>query len=337
MRTLTYAQTFNETLRQLLRGDETVFLIGQGVKSPWYVGSTTLGLVQEFGESRIIDTPVAENAMTGVGIGAALSGLRPIIEHPRMDFMYLAMDQLANHAANWYYMFGSRVPVPITVWGIINRGGEQAAQHSQALQAMFAHLPGIKVVMPSTPYDLKGLLVAAVRDDNPVLLVDDRWLYEVQGEVPEELYEIPLGQGIIRRPGSQATVAATSFMVHEALKAAAALEKQGVDLEVLDLRSVKPLDQELLFASVIKTGRLVVADAAWKTCGVAAEIAALAAEHLFADLKGPVLRVTLPDLPAPASAALEKLYYPTHQDIEAAVLKLLGMNGQEVEKAASGF
>lgn len=323
MRTLTYAQTLNETLKQLLRTDDRVFLIGQGVKSPWYVGTTCEGLVQEFGEDRIIDTPVSESAVTGAAIGAALAGLRPIVEHPRMDFMYLAMDQIVNHAANWRYMFGGRVGVPLTIWGIINRGGEQAAQHSQATHALFAHVPGLKVVMPSTPYDLKGLLVAAVRDDDPVLLVDDRWLYPLTGEVPEELYEIPLGQAVIRRPGSQVTVAATSFMVHEALEAARRLAEAGIDSEVVDLRAIKPLDADRLCTSVRKTGRLVVADAAWRTCGVAAEVAALVQERIFASLKAPVLRVTLPDVPAPASSALEKVYYPRARDIVAAVNRVM--------------
>lgn len=323
MRKLTYVAAFNEALRQLLQSDKRVFVMGQGVKSPWYVGKTCAGLIKEFGEERVIDTPVSESCITGVGIGAALAGMRPIVEHPRMDFMYLAMDQIFNHAATWHYMFGSHASVPMVIWGIINRGGEQAAQHSQALQAIFMHVPGLKVVMPSTPYDLKGLLVAAVRDDNPVLLVDDRWLYNLEGEVPEELYEVPLGKGIIRKPGTEATVVATSFMVHEALKAAAEFSEENIDIEVLDLRSLKPMDTELLFASVRKTGRLVVADAAWKTCGVAGEIAALVAENLFYDLKSPVVRVTLPDIPAPASSALEKVYYPTAANIAKAIRQVL--------------
>lgn len=323
MRKLTYVAAFNEALRQILQSDKRVFVIGQGVKSPWYVGKTCTGLIKEFGAERVIDTPVSESCITGVGIGAALAGMRPIVEHPRMDFMYLAMDQIFNHAAPWHYMFGSHASVPMVIWGIINRGGEQAAQHSQALQAIFMHVPGLKVVMPSTPYDLKGLLVAAVRDDNPVLLVDDRWLYNLEGEVPEELYEVPLGKGIIRKPGTQATVVATSFMVHEALKAAAEFLEENIDIEVLDLRSLKPMDTELLFASVRKTGRLVVADAAWKTCGVAGEIAALVGENLFHHLKSPVVRVTLPDVPAPASSALEKVYYPTAANIAKAIRQVL--------------
>jgi pyruvate dehydrogenase E1 component beta subunit len=323
MRKLTYAQALNEALRQLLSSDERTVLIGQGIKSPWYVGTTTEGLVSEFGERRVIDTPVSENGITGVAIGAALAGMRPIVEHPRMDFMYLAMDQIINNAANWHYMFGGSTSVPLTIWGIINRGGEQAAQHSQAIQAMFAHVPGLKVVMPSTPYDAKGLLVSAVRDDNPVLFIDDRWLYQIEGEVPERLYEVPIGKAIIRQPGIEVTVAATSFMVHQALKAGRVLSEQEIEIEIIDLRSLKPMDTELLFDSVKKTGRLVVADAAWKTCGVAAEVAAITTENVFEYLKAPVLRVTLPDAPAPASSPLEKAYYPTAGDIVEAVQKVL--------------
>lgn len=315
MRVLKYSEALNEGLRQLMRDQKDVFLIGQGVKSPWYVGTTTVGLVDEFSESRIIDTPVSEGVVTGAAIGAAMNGMRPIIEHPRLDFMFLAMDQLFNHAASWYYMFGSRVNVPITIWGIINRGGEQAAQHSQATQAMFAHVPGLKIVMPSTPYDVKGLLVSAVRDENPVLFIDDRWLYSQKGPVPKGLYEVPIGKGVVRRSGSDITIVATSCMVHEALAAADELARDGINAEVIDPRSIKPLDEDLIFSSVKKTGRLVIADAAWKTCGIAAEIAALAAENILVYLKAPIKRVTLPDLPAPASSALEKLYFISAKDI----------------------
>ncbi len=323
MRKITYAQAINETLHQMIAKDARVFLIGQGATSPWYVGTTTVGLLDRFGTGRVIDTPVSENGVTGVAVGAALAGMRPVLVHPRMDFMYYALDQIANHAANWHYMFGGQMSVPLTVWAIINRGGEQAAQHSQALQAVFAHIPGLKVVMPSTPYDAKGLLVASIEDDNPVVYIDDRWLYNHVGEVPEGLYSVPLGKGIIRREGGDVTLVATSFMVTEALKAAAGLAKEGIDVEVVDPRSLKPLDEALLLKSVKKTGRLVVADAAWKTCGVGAELVALVAEKAFRYLKAPVVRVSLADAPAPASSALEKVYYPNATKIVAAVRELL--------------
>lgn len=323
MRRISYVQAINETFHQMMESDKRVFLIGQGVTSPWYVGNTTIGLIDRFGPKRIIDTPVSENGITGVAVGAALAGMHPILVHPRMDFMYYAMDQIANQAANWYYMFGGQTSVPLTIWAIINRGDEQAAQHSQSLQAMFAHIPGLKVVMPSTPYEAKGLLIASIEDDNPVIFIDDRWLYNDLGEVPEEVYSIPLGKGIIRREGKDVTLIATSYMVTEATKAAASLEKDGIDVEIIDPRSLKPLDENLLLESVKKTGRLVIADAGWKTCGVGAELAALVAEKAFRYLKAPIVRVSLPDTPAPASSVLEKVYYPDADKIVSVVKKSL--------------
>ena len=323
MQRISYAQAINKTLHQVLEKDARVFLIGQGVTSPWYVGDTTVGLIDRFNSKRIIDTPVSENGITGTAVGAALAGMRPILVHPRMDFMYYAMDQIANQAANWYYMFGGQTGVPLTIWAIINRGGEQAAQHSQSLQAMFTHIPGLKVVMPSTPYEAKGLLIASIEDDNPVVFIDDRWLYNDVGEVPEEMYSIPLGKGIIRREGKDVTLVATSYMVTEATKAAASLEKDGLDVELIDPRSLKPLDENLLLESVKKTGRLIVVDAGWKTCGIGAELAALVMEKAFKHLRAPILRVSLPDAPAPASSVLEKAYYPGATDIISAVKQIL--------------
>jgi len=327
MRRLTYAHAINEALKQLLATDDRVFLIGQGVISPWYVGTTTVGLLEEFSDQRIIDTPVSENGITGAAIGAAIAGMHPIVVHPRMDFMYYAMDQIANHAANWYYMFGCQVNVSLTIWSIINRGGEQAAQHSQALQAMFMHVPGLKVVMPSTPDDAKGLFISAVRDGNPVVYIDDRWLYELEGEVPEEIYETPIGKAVIRKEGKDVTLAATSYMVYNGLQAAEELAKNGINVEVLDIRTLKPLDEELLLESVRKTGRLVVADGGWKTCGVAAEISSLVFEEAFRYIKSPVVRVTLPDVPAPASSVLEKSYYPDADHIAQAVRQVMSEKG----------
>jgi pyruvate/2-oxoglutarate/acetoin dehydrogenase E1 component len=319
MRKLSYSLAINEALHQLMAEDPSVFLIGQGVKSPWYVGNTCRGLLEKFGPRRVIDTPVSENAVNGAAVGAALAGMRPVVVHPRVDFMLYGLDPIINEAANWHYMVGGKLSVPVVVWAIINRGGEQAAQHSQALQSLFTHIPGLKVVMPSNPYDAKGLMVSAVRDDNPVIYVDERWLYGLEADVPESIYEVPLGKGAILRPGSQVTVAATSFMVQEALKAAQTLEEEGIDAEVIDLRTLKPLDAELVFASVRKTGRVVIADGSWKTCGVAGEITALVAENLLSFLKSPPQRVTLPDLPAPASRSLEKAYFPNAENITRAV------------------
>lgn len=323
MRSISYAAAIREAFKQLLEADPRVFALGQGVWSPWYVGTTMTDLDREFGRDRIIDTPVSENAATGAAVGAALAGMRPILIHPRMDFMLLAVDQIVNQAANWYYMTGGRVNAPITIRAIVNRGGEQAAQHSQSVHAWFMHVPGLKVVMPSTAYDAKGLLIASVRDGNPVLYVDDRWLYNDLGEVPEDPYEVPIGTAIVRRAGRDATVVATSFMAREAVTAAAELEERGIDLEVIDLRSIKPLDKRLILASLQKTGRLLAADTGWLTCGVGAEIAALAAGEGHAYLKAPVVRVSLPDVPAPMSKTLEEAYYPDSRTIVLAAEKLL--------------
>jgi len=240
-----------------------------------------------------------------------------------MDFMFYAMDQIANHAANWHYMFGGQKSVPLTIWAIINRGGEQAAQHSQALQAMFMHIPGLKVVTPSTPYDAKGLLAASVEDDNPVIYVDDRWLYNEVGDVPRELYSIALGEGLIRKEGKDITIVATSYMVKESMTAADSLEKLGIKAEVLDLRSLKPLDESLMLNSLKKTGRMVIVDGGWQRCGVAAELSALAVEKSYEYLKAPIVRISLPNSPAPASSALEKGYYPKADNIVTAVRQVL--------------
>ena len=315
MRIISYVEALNEALKQKLAADERVFLIGQGVNSPWYVGKTTSGLIDRFGKERIIDTPVSENGVAGVAIGAALAGMRPILLFPRMDFMYLALDQIVNQAANWHYMFGGQNSVPLTIWAIINRGGEQAAQHSQALQSIFSHIPGLKVVAPSNPRDAKGLLIASIDDDNPVVFIDDRWLYDTTGEVPEEIYSVPIGKGLVRCAGHDITFIANSYMTGEAVKAANSLEKEGVAAEVIDLRSLKPMDEKLLLDSVKKTGRVVIVDGGWRTCGLAAEISAIVAEKAFKELKAPVMRVTLPDAPAPASSSVEKAYYPDARSI----------------------
>jgi pyruvate/2-oxoglutarate/acetoin dehydrogenase E1 component len=319
MRSLTYAQALREAHAQLLRNDPRVFIFGQGLWSPWYVGSTMQDIDKEFGRDRVLDSPVSENATTGAAIGAALAGLRPIVVHPRMDFMLLAVDPIVNQAANWSYMFGGQINVPIVLRPIINRGGEQAAQHSQALQAMFVHVPGLKVVMPSTPYDAKGLLIAAVNDGNPVLYIEDRWLYSEQGDVPEDMYSVPIGKGATRRSGKDVTVIGISYMAPQALQAATELAAKGIDVEMVDLRSLKPWDRDLVFTSVRKTGRLVIADSTWKTGGVSAEIAASVAEEAFQGLRAPIIRVTLPDAPAPMSLPLEKAYYPQSAEIVKAV------------------
>jgi len=322
-RNLSYSLAINEALLQMMSSDDSVFLMGQGVKSPWYVGNTARGLLEKFGPERVIDTPVSENAITGAGVGAAIAGMRPVVVHPRMDFMMYAFDPIINEAANWHYMFGGKSSVPVVIWGIINRGGEQAAQHSQAIHALFSHVPGLKVVMPSTPYDAKGLMISAIKDDNPVIYIDDRWLYRLEEDVPEDIYSVPIGKGVIRKRGKDVTIVSVSYMALESLKAVKELSKTGIDAELIDLRTVKPLDTTLILKSVEKTGRLVIADGGWRTCGIGAEISALVSEHCFRFLKAPIKRVTLPDSPAPSSPVLEQAYYKTSHDIILAVKEVL--------------
>jgi len=321
-RRLQYSLAINEALHQMMDADRSVFVIGQGVKSPWYVGNTTRGLLERFGPKRVIDTPVSENAMTGAAVGAAIVGMRPVAVHPRVDFMIYAFDPIINQAANWHYMFGGKSAVPMVVWGIVNRGGEQAAQHSQALHALFAHIPGLKVVMPSTAYDAKGLMVAALRDDNPVIYIDDRWLYGREDIVPKKLYEVPIGKGVIRRRGAGLTLVSISYAMRDAEAACDELVLDGIDVELIDLRSAKPLDEELLLKSVRKTGRIVVVDGGWKFLGFSAEVAATISEKAFRYLKAPVKRVALPDCPAPANSVLEKEYYEMKSRIIAAAREI---------------
>ena len=326
-RILSYSLAINEALHQMMESDPCVFVIGQGVNSPWYVGNTARGLLSRYGPNRVIDTPVSENVVTGSAVGAAMAGMKPVVVHPRQDFMLYALDPIINEAANWHYMSGGRASVPLVIWGIINRGGEQAAQHSQAFHALFSHIPGLKVVMPSTPHDAKGLMVAAIRDPNPVVFIDDRWLYQEEGAVPEGIYEVPIGKAIIRRPGKDITLVAVSFMAQEAMKASSELAQQNIDVEFIDVRTAKPIDMHLILRSVRKTGRLVVADGGWKTCGWAAEVAALVSENAFASLKAPIGRVTLPDCPAPASVVLEKEFYKSSRDIVAKIIEVVNFSG----------
>lgn len=323
-RKLSYSLAINEALRQTMAQDRSVFVLGQGLKSPWYVGNTCRGLLAKFGPRRIIDTPISENALTGAAVGAAIAGMKPVVMHPRLDFMMYGVEPIINAAANWYYMFGGKSSAPVVIWGIINRRGEQAAQHSQALQALFAHIPGLKVVMPSIPSDAKGLMVAAIQDSNPVMYIDDRWLYQDQGAVPKEIYAVPIGKGIVRKKGKDITIVGISYMAREAVKAAQELKKENISAEVIDVRTVKPLDIPLILASVKKTGRLLIAEAAWKTGGVSAEIAAQISNQVFPFLKAQIARVCLADAPAPMSRALEEEYYIDAKDIVQEALRQLG-------------
>jgi len=330
MRELKYREALGEGLVQAMEADPTVFVMGVGVDDPKGIFGTTLGAFKKYGHARVFDTPLAENMLTGACIGTALSGMRPVMVHARNDFMLLAMDQFINNAAKWRYTSAGTSTVPITVRGIIGRGWGQGAQHSQSLQALFAHTPGLKVVMPATPGDAKGLLIASIQDNSPVIVLEHRQLYERTGPVPEEPYAVPLGKAVVRREGKDATVVASSYMVIDALEAAEQLVEDGIEVEVIDLRTVCPLDEALVFQSIEKTGRLVVADTSFRNCGIAAEVSARVTEHCFPYLKAGIRRVTLPDVPTPTTWALEALFYPDASDIVQAVKGAI--EGRIVEK-----
>ncbi len=322
-RKINYAEAIREGLAQCLALTPDVFVMGQGVDDPSGMFGTTLGLHEEFGTDRVFDTPLAETALTGISVGAALGGMRPVYFHNRPDFLFLAMDQIVNHASKWHYMFGGAASVPLTLWTCIGRGWGSAAQHSQALQGMFMHVPGLKLIMPSTCFDAKGLLISAIKDDNPVLIMDHRFNFRNMGNVPEKMYTVPIGKAAVRKKGKDVTVIAVSHLVHDAFEAAVELSGEGIDVEVVDPRTLRPLDEETLLESVAKTGRLVVVDMGWKTGGVAAEIAALASEKCFSRLKAPVERLTCPDLPTPAGYTLEEAYYIGKSDIIKSVRKVM--------------
>lgn len=322
LRTLSYKEALREAQAQTLRNNKNAFILGEGVDDPGGIFGSTLGLVEEFGKDRVMDIPIAENGMTGVAIGAAISGMNPIFVHMRMDFLPMCMDQIINHAAKWHYMSGGTVNVPLVVRSIIGRGWGSAAQHSQALHGIFMHVPGLKIVMPSTPYDVKGLFIAAMQDGNPVMFIEHRWVYEYMGYVPESLYSVSIGEGVIRREGSDVTVVAMSLMVYEAIKAAETLKNDGIEVEIIDPRTLKPLDEELIFESVKKTGRLIVADVACRTCGVGAEIVCRVTESVQDCLKSPTKRINFPDTPTPNSPSLEEAYYPDSNSIVKAVMEM---------------
>lgn len=330
-REIKFTQSVREALELSLEKDSSVFIIGEGVPDPKGIFGTTTGLRDRFGDERILDMPIAENGMTGICVGAALMGMRPILIHQRIDFALLAIDQLANNAAKWHYMFGGEQKVPMVVRMIIGRGWGQGPQHSQNLQALFAHIPGLKVVMPSTPYDAKGLMISAVRDNNPVVYIEHRWLHNLAGDVPEEDYEVRIGSAKVARKGSDITIASTSYMTIESLRAAQILEKAGISAEVVDVRSLKPFDQETVLKSVGKTGRLLAADSGYLTGGFAAEITARAAESGFMSLKSAPSRVTLPDLPTPTSKGLTAHYYPTYVTIMEKAMESMGKSKKQVE------
>jgi len=305
--------------------DQDVICYGLGTPDPKGVFGTTLGLQERFGVQRVFDMPCSENGMTGVAIGAALNGIRPVVTHQRVDFFLLAMDQLVNNAAKWHYMFGGQGSVPITIRLIIGRGWGQGPTHSQHLQAWFAHIPGLKVVMPTTPADAKGLLISSIFDDNPVVFLEHRWLHNAQGDVPEGDHRVPLGEAATARTGDDVSIVAMSHMTVEAIRASDHLKAQGIGCEVIDLRTISPLDWATVLASVRRTGRLLVADTGSRSGGVGGEVVARVAEELGDVMKCRPRRIALPDCPTPTSSALTLGFYPRAAEIAQAVGSMLGL------------
>jgi pyruvate dehydrogenase E1 component beta subunit len=315
MRDLKFSEAIREAQSQMLADDPNVLLMGLGVPGPTGIFGTSNGLQEQFGSDRVIDTPSSENAMTGVALGASVLGKRPILVHMRVDFAVLSMEPIVNQAAKWHYMYGGKMRAPIVVRMIIGRGWGQGPQHSQSLQSWFAHVPGLKVVMPARPIDAKGMIISAVRDDAPVIIFEHRWLYNLYGPVPEKITPTPLEGAQVLRQGKDITIAATSYMVIEALKAAEELKKIGVDAEVIDLRCLTPIDTDTLNSSLKKTGHLVVADTGQEACGIAAEVISRAAQKSFSSLKSAPKCVTLPHIPTPTSPALADHFYPDYRDL----------------------
>jgi acetoin:2,6-dichlorophenolindophenol oxidoreductase subunit beta len=328
-RKLGYGAAMSETLGQLMREDPMVFLAGEDVASIGGVFGNFRGLRDEFGTRRVIDTPIAESAIVGLGVGAAACGLRPVVDLMFMDFIGVAMDQIYNQAAKIKYMFGGKVTLPLTITTLGGAGLSAAAQHSQSLEAWLCHVPGLKVTMPSTPYDMKGLLASAVRDDNPTIVIGNKLLLGSVGPVPEELYEIPLGVANVVRAGDDATVVATGRMVHEATAAAEQLSADGIEVELIDPRTLQPFDMTTVVESVRRTNRALVVHEAVRFGGLGAEIAAQIQEEAFDYLDAPVFRLAAPFAPVPFSPVLEQAYVPNAARIVEGVRQLLG-------RAASG-
>lgn len=321
---VTYAEALSRAMDHAMASDPEVFLFGIGADDHKMLFGSARGLRAKYGPERVFDTPIAEGAMTGVAIGAALAGMKPVHVHIRADFLYLALDQLLNQAAKWRYMFGGKGHVPLTVRAVIGRSWGQGAQHSQSLQSFFMHVPGIKIAMPTTPEDAQGLLLSAIADPNPVVLIEHRLLYYLEGEVPETPVPIPFGKAAVRREGGDVTVVATSYMVAEALLAAGFLAERGIGIEIIDPRSLVPLDRETILASVRKTGRLLVVDTSWDMCGVTAEIAAIVAETCPEALRAPVRRLGSAPSTCPVAKPLEEAFYPNARRIASEVYRLLG-------------
>lgn len=322
MAEIMYREALNRALFEEMRRDPTVFIMGENIGERGGSYKVTEGLLKEFGPERVVDTPLAEATFTGAAVGAALAGTRPIAEILFVDFTTIPMDALVNQAAKFEFMSGGQGHVPMVLRTQGGAGNGLAAQHSQSLEAIFYHIPGLKLVMPSSPYDAYGLLISAIRDDRPTIFLEHKLLYMTKGEVPDEEYEVPLGEADIKKEGDDVTLITYSYMTLKCLEAAELLEKEGISVEVLDLRTLKPLDQDTILQSVEKTGRAIVVHEACKRGGVGGDIAAMIMEEAYDDLDGPVLRVCGKDTPIPYNLELEKVCIPTVEDIVEAVISV---------------
>ena len=307
-RVLSYMDALHEALSLALELDPKVLVLGQGVNDPKGMFGVTTGLHEKFGKDRVFDTPLSEEGMTGICTGASMNGLRPVYMHNRPDFLLLAFNQIVGHASKIHYMDNGETNVPLVIWSAIGRGWGSGSQHSQAIQGLLLGVPGLKIVMPSTPHDAKGLMLSAIADNNPVLIFEHRWSMRNKGVVPEGAYKISLGKGIYRRKGNDLTIVGTSHILALAIKAVDELE--GITADVIDLRTIKPLDEKIIIDSLQKTGRILIVDTGWEIGGVCAEIGCMVAEKGFSFLKGPVRRLGLSDIPSPAGFTLEQYYYP---------------------------
>jgi acetoin:2,6-dichlorophenolindophenol oxidoreductase subunit beta len=324
LREITYGQAIREALAEEMRRDPRVFILGEDVGRAGTPFKVLSGLVQEFGPERVIDTPISEAAFTGIAVGAAMTGMRPVADIMFGDFSTLAMDQIVNQAAKVHYMSGGKLKVPLVVRTTLGATRRSAAQHSQSIHAWYSHIPGLKVVLPSTPYDAKGLMKSAIRDESPVVVFEDKMMYQLKGLVPEEEYTIPFGVADVKRAGTDITIVATSSMVHVALAAAEALAEAGISAEVVDPRTLSPLDAETLVASATRTGRAIVVDEGYGRYGVTAEIASVIADGAFYHLDAPVRRIGAMDVPVPFSPPLEDLTVPGPEAVVAAARALCG-------------
>mgnify|MGYP001259010218 CR=1 FL=1 len=331
-RQITYAEAIREAQEAGLKEDKNCYLMGLGVPDPKGIFGTTTGLQEIYGEERVFDIPLSENALTGVAIGSAITGMRPILTHQRVDFTLVSIDQIVNQAAKWHYMFNGTMKVPLVIRMIIGRGWGQGPQHSQSLHAWFAHIPGLKVIMPSSPYDAKGMLIEAIRDENPVLVIEHRWLHNIKGYVPRGSYGVSLENARVVSMGKDVTIVSTSYMTVEAIKASKRLITSGITTEVIDLKSISTIDMKTIEKSLKKTKRLVIVDQAEKTCGISAEIITRVIENESIELIAKPIRICLPNHPVPTSPYLSKDYYPTSETISKRICALMNKKERWIDE-----